>query len=538
MFTRIGWVLLLAPYHRRFVAILFASVMTGASAAGALASINYALSGGSVLTAAVLFTLAAGGKVVGQFAAQAALNRLCQDSLFKLRQGLARMTTEVSLDRLEQIPPHQVCSALTVDIATVADALNTLPTLVVNVALLLACTVYLGWLSPILLAALTAVVVPGIVGYLVLRKSAIKSWRAARAEYERLVQLAIALVEGGKELRLYRGQRDHFLEVDLDGCLASNREHNLRTQNGFILLDTWTQSLLYLLIGVIVFVTPGSMEIPTEVMISSVLVIFFLMRPLLATISALPVLSRGGVALVGLDSLRGRLSNDQDESASRETPPPSGVVQLVNAHFSYAGKRDGFRLGPVELTLVPGEVVIVVGENGSGKSTLAKIVAGLYPLTLGEVKLGGQRIDASTRDAYRQLLAAVFTGSYIFDRLPGEASPERDSRAVRLLNEFQLAHRVRIEGDRLIATGLSHGERQRLALFQAYLEDRPFYVFDEWAAHQDPEFKHSFYTKLLPELRQRGKGVLVISHDDRYFASADRLIRLDDGVIRGDEAAE
>src|SRR6185295_14783512 len=80
-------------------------------------------------------------------------------------------------------------------------------------------------------------------------------------------------------------------------------------------------------------------------------------------------------------------------------------------------------------------------------------------------------------------------------------------------------------------TQLSSGQRKRLALLCAYLEDRPFYLFDEWASDQDPLFKDVFYTKLLPELRSRGKAVLVITHDDRYFSCADRLIRLDYGKI-------
>jgi putative ATP-binding cassette transporter len=82
---------------------------------------------------------------------------------------------------------------------------------------------------------------------------------------------------------------------------------------------------------------------------------------------------------------------------------------------------------------------------------------------------------------------------------------------------------------RFSTTDLSHGQRKRLALLNAYLEDSPIFVFDEWAADQDPEFKEVFYHQLLPELKARGKAVLAISHDDRYYHLADQLIRLDSG---------
>ncbi|MGB8129136.1 MAG: hypothetical protein WCG81_05045 [Candidatus Angelobacter sp.] len=79
---------------------------------------------------------------------------------------------------------------------------------------------------------------------------------------------------------------------------------------------------------------------------------------------------------------------------------------------------------------------------------------------------------------------------------------------------------------------LSQGQRKRLALLTAYLEDRPVYVFDEWSADQEPVFREVFYRHLLPALRDRSKTVVVISHDDRYFDVADRVIQLEYGRIR------
>jgi putative ATP-binding cassette transporter len=81
---------------------------------------------------------------------------------------------------------------------------------------------------------------------------------------------------------------------------------------------------------------------------------------------------------------------------------------------------------------------------------------------------------------------------------------------------------------------LSQGQRKRLALLTAWLEDRPIYVFDEWASDQDPMFKEVFYRQIVPELKSRGKTVVVITHDDRYYQMADRLIKLERGKIELD----
>src|SRR5262249_40882734 len=124
---------------------------------------------------------------------------------------------------------------------------------------------------------------------------------------------------------------------------------------------------------------------------------------------------------------------------------------------------------------------------------------------------------------------------HLFDSLLGMESPGLDAQARRYLSELRLAHKVKVQNGALSTTELSRGQRKRLALLTAYLEDRPLYVFDEWAADQDPQFKEIFYPRLLPELKARGKAVLVISHDDRYFPVADRILRLEDGKLIADE---
>jgi putative ATP-binding cassette transporter len=90
---------------------------------------------------------------------------------------------------------------------------------------------------------------------------------------------------------------------------------------------------------------------------------------------------------------------------------------------------------------------------------------------------------------------------------------------------------VKVLDGQLSTTDLSQGQRKRLALLTAYLEDRPFYIFDEWAADQDPEFREFFYTRLLPSFRDQGKTVVAVTHDDRYYAYADRRIKMDLGKI-------
>ena len=122
----------------------------------------------------------------------------------------------------------------------------------------------------------------------------------------------------------------------------------------------------------------------------------------------------------------------------------------------------------------------------------------------------------------------------MFDRLLGLDKPNLDSQAQAYLNQLQLDHKVQVKAGVLSTTALSQGQRKRLALLTAYLENRPVYVFDEWASDQDPLFKKIFYTQLLPDLKTQGKVVLVVSHDDRYFHLANRIVKIDYGQVVAD----
>ncbi|MEV0251610.1 ATP-binding cassette domain-containing protein [Nocardia sp. NPDC050712] len=198
---------------------------------------------------------------------------------------------------------------------------------------------------------------------------------------------------------------------------------------------------------------------------------------------------------------------------------------------------EGFHLGPLDLVFEPGQISFVVGGNGSGKSTLAKIVTGLYVPRSGRLSLNGEQIDHENIEWFRQNSSAVFTDFHLFEDYLGFDRPDLDGEVRRYLDELQISHKVTVENGRLSTLDLSQGQRKRLALLTALLEDRAIYVFDEWAADQDPKFRDVFYREILLDLKQRGKTVIVITHDDRYFDCADQLVKLDFGRVAERTAA-
>jgi putative ATP-binding cassette transporter len=207
------------------------------------------------------------------------------------------------------------------------------------------------------------------------------------------------------------------------------------------------------------------------------------------------------------------------------------VIALDEVVHSYASEDGAFVLGPISCAFERGEIVLLAGGNGSGKSTLAKVLTGLYEPEAGAIRVDGRAIGPDDREAYRQLFSAVFSPFYLFDALLGISGDGVDDRARAALDRLGLSSKVTVDGGRLSTIDLSQGQRRRLALVTALLEDRPYFVFDEWAADQDAGYKQWFYTELLPDLKRMGKTALVISHDERYYGAADRVLRLDQGRL-------
>ena len=273
-----------------------------------------------------------------------------------------------------------------------------------------------------------------------------------------------------------------------------------------------------------------------------VIVFLYVMAPLENLLQHIPLFNLAKVSSDRIAEVTGQLASDEPaaESGMRLLPgTQASEVVLDGVMHRYYREREEqlFTLGPIHLRLRAGELIFLVGSNGCGKTTLAKLLLGLYAPESGRILLDGVEIDDRNRDRYRQTFSAIFADFHLFDSLTGAPSDRLDERGNEWLRRLQLDHKVTLENGAFSTRDLSQGQRKRLALVASCLEDRPFLVFDEWASDQDPAFREVFYREILPDLRARGKTVLVISHDDRYFHLGDRLIRMEDGRIAGEDPA-
>ena len=527
---------------------IVAGIVAGVANAGFIVVINTALTADASLRGRLIWAFAALCIVLpaARFLSSVLLSRLVQTARAEMELQLCRRILSAPLRRIEEIGPSRLLASLNDDVATIAIAFGNIPVLLRLMAVVAGCLVYLGWLSWWLLLVVIAALAVATFTYQLPSKFGRDRFRKSRELSDVVFQHLRGLTEGVKELKLHRERRLAFLTRHLEPTARERARHRIGAQTVFSIAESWTQVTAFLILGVLVFALPAFNLVDLTILTGFVIGFLYILNPIEAILGRFPEMSQAVIAMQQLERLGLQLNEKTD--VAEEPAAPAKIAKsdvhwnrltLAGVTHEYYNEKDerSFTLGPIDLTIERGECIFVVGGNGSGKTTLAKLILGLYLPESGTVRIDGEAIDESNREKLRGLFSAVFSDFYLFDTLLGLDKPDLPAETQRHLASLQLDSKVKVQDGTLSTVSLSQGQRKRLALLTAYLEDRSIYLFDEWAADQDPQFKEVFYCELLPSLRARGKTILVISHDDRYYTTAERIVKLDSGRIVSDTRA-
>jgi putative ATP-binding cassette transporter len=462
---------------RLFCIATFAGVLSGLSTTALIVILNHMIGPGVQRTPLIIdaFSALCIVRLCSGFLSHALLVRLSQNALHDLRLELCRRIMNAPLRQLEQIGPSPLINAFTDDMQLLAMAVINLPYVFVNAIILAGCFIYLGWLSWQMLLGMAVCFGVGAGSYLWMTRNATKLLQAGRREQEQLVDHFAKLVAGAKELKLHARRRSEFVANLLEASADGVRRQNTAGITIYSAASNWGRLLFFVYVGLLLLWSPN-LRSAAEVA-ASVIVILYMMAPLEAILNALPVMAQASVALEKIQSME---MSFQPDSIARigsvvdESPKRWRELALVDVEYSYQARvsESAFTLGPVNLVLRPGEVTLLVGGNGSGKTTLGKLIVGLYRPDAGEVRLDGEALTNLGHQETRSMFSAVFNDFCLFDELLG-IDPSRVQFAKRYLRSLQLDHKVLMRGSRFSTTELSQGQRKRLALLVALLEDRP-----------------------------------------------------------------
>jgi len=475
------------------------------------------------------------------FAKSHALNlttHIVEDLLNRMRVRFADKIRRLDLTAYESLGRSRIYTVLTRDLQTLSEA----GTMVVHGAssavMLMVSALYVAYLS--LLAFAITMVLFGAAVYFYKRSQETSAdlWRQATEAEGRFNDGLGHLLSGFKEVKISSRRADDLVYNYIR--IRSSESELLKIQSGrrFNAGSNVTNIFFYLLMGTMVFILPQNVE-SAGIAAKVINVVIFVGSAIEIVLKALPMLAKANLAVDNLERLEGELdlALQQPEQAASEAPPRLRSIEAQGVTYAYTDPEGEtvFSVGPCDIRIEAGLIHFIVGGNGSGKTTLVKLLLRLYEPDQGSILWDGKPVGRDNAVDYRNLFAAIFADFHLFDRLYGLEEIGQE-QVDALLKQMDLAGKTRFHQGRFSTLELSTGQRKRLAMVAARLEDKPVYVFDEWAADQDPEFRRFFYEVLLPALKAEGRTLIVVTHDDRFFDAADRIVLMEEGrIVRVEE---
>jgi len=463
---------------------------------------------------------------------------LSQKMIANFRTNICQKLLVMPLHEVENIGIAKIFVILNDDTQTISRSFILIPPLLINLTIFLGCMIYIAILSLQVFMGISIIIILGVFSYKFIMSKSTKFFKAGREHQDIVSSHFKDLILGIKELKLSIHKRNDFKKNALNKTIDQNQLLNVKALNISSFANAWAQALYFIMIG-LALCFPLVIHASSHVIISVVVTMLYFTLPLQSIINLLPMWKQSQISSAKINNLMSITNNFKPSlPAEQIIDDPINIesITLEQIEHTYHNHEEDypFHLGPLNMTLKGGEITFIVGGNGSGKSTLAKILCGLYHPNKGLIKCNNQIITDVKYEMYRQNFSTVFSDFHLFKTLYGLPNTILNSEEIKTyLDKLNLSHKVKVHDNNLSTLNLSHGQRKRLALLVSYLENKNVYLFDEWAADQDPIFKDIFYRVLLKELKERGKTIIVISHDEKYFDVADQLIKLDNGKIIG-----
>ena len=428
---------------------------------------------------------------------------------------------------------HEIYSTLTYDVYhIISNQVEGLPNVLVATTIAAGCTIYLTFLSWQITIIILGIFLIASIAILLSNKELKRHSEISRKAYDKVVSKIEGLAFGLKELFQNSFHRKYFIEREMDEAIRYHQNAKIKENINIQVGDKVAQAILLLGISLLVVLVNLTSFISQTGFSEYLTVTLFMIGPLASISSFVKRIKPLNASLNHIEELGISFINETNGNRQKDVHlTENGCIELRDVTFKYPDKSIDHTpdLGPVTFKLKPGKITFITGGNGSGKTTLAKVLVGLYKPLNGEIFFNNALVDRKNINSYKDHFSVIFNENYVFNDLNYISGDESD--AGRLIKDFGLENVVKIANKKYTTTLLSTGQRKRLALITTLLEDRPIYLFDEWAANQDLEFKELFYRKIIKDLKDRGKIVIVISHNEKYFQEADEIIKLENGKV-------
>lgn len=513
--------------------LVLLSIISGFGNAMIIFTINMGINSGNSMKIKLLAYFAIGIVlyVYGQKLVRGRLIEYTNKVVYSKRMEIINRLLKTPFNKFEEIEKGQVESTLNNDTETISRFANILINGVTATITLICCFVYLGSISfvTLLFSLLIILFITSI--YFIAGRFANRIGEESRDLQNVFFKFINDLIGGFKELSLNEKRKKEF-EKDMGESCEKYKGKQMQSANAFANMFVVGELLFTLSIGAIALILPLFLKSLDNISVASyVFILLYMTGPVHGLLDTIPNAIEVRISLKRINKLIEQITTaaNEDNKVLPLSENKKISLKLNDVEYIYDKEDErSFKVGPISCEFNSGEIIFITGGNGSGKSTLAKLITGLYPIHKGRITINNN--DTKEKDL-NERYSTVFSDFYLFDKLYGIDYENKGKEIERYLKLLQLDSKVKIQDGKFNTTKLSTGQKKRLALLVTYLEDRPIYLFDEWAADQDPEFRLFFYDTILPDLKKKGKCVIAITHDDHYFKLADKVIKMEMGMI-------
>lgn len=458
---------------------------------------------------------------------QVVTTRVINNVRLKLIGGLLKAQPSF-IDRREHGSLYHI---LTTDVSEVAGFTSTVLNLLPALIFLSIAVPQIFYYSLVAGIFVIFVMVAGTLAYHLQQKTLAQINDDARALEVAYFERVSEMLGGFRELRLHHPRQKSF-SGDVARVLEQLRSMLIRMTRIFETSESAVHGLKFLLFAGIVFLVPYLVRTESVITFQILTLALFSLMPFEQIVTSYPSVIGTLVSYMRIDDLSRELAVVEsvvEHPVSKA--PPFRTIGLRGIEARYNSREtSSFALGPLDFELRAGEVVFLVGSNGSGKTTFMNVLCGLLDPTSGSISVDGRPLAPEDMGGYRAQFSAIFTQYHVFRQLYGleHVTPQA---ADEIVERVGLTGITQIRGEGISRLDLSAGQKRRLALAIALLEDRNVLVLDEFVADQDPEKRDYFFRSLVPWLKAQGKTVVVSTHDLAWLDCCDRVVTFDNGKM-------
>jgi len=525
------------PLHR----LLLSAVLSALSTTAILALVTYAaqkidvtkerfveLPIAGLFFVCVIIYVVSDSRMIARFADD------IEQAIDYLRMQLIDRLRHADLWKLEHFGQSRLFGSITQSCKVISSNSQYLAMASRSIILTVTILLYIATVSLLSFFLLTFLMIAAATVYYKLGLSVEKCQKDLASDESKLFECVSDLLDGFKEQRLSSAHSQalgkDFGELSTHTVTTRSELHR-QSWHQFVFGET----MFHVMLGLVVFVVPIYSPAVSQELVKISAAILFMIAPIFGLMQSLSVLRAATVAANRMMELHEELKTLEEQGTHSEADAIHehfSVIRMADIEFSFPSQsgEKPFAIGPLNVEFKRGEIIFVTGGNGAGKSTFIKLLTGLYHPDRGILTIDNRVISSDMLATYRALIAPVFSDFHLFSQLYGIEKIDKLA-AEELLNWMEMAQVTGIKENRFARTNLSTGQRKRLALVAALLETKPILILDEWAADQDSHFRKKFYHELLPELQRRGLTIIAVTHDDRYFDAADRILHLEEGRI-------